>query len=215
MAETDVQGIRIALVTIFLIVIAAASGYRRGTVREAATTLVLAFFAWLPSTTAGVGFVDMVNVIARQIRLTGSRLQAVVPGMPDVKVTADTLKDWRFVPLRQQEAVLFILFLLGIVLAYYLGNHVSSSKRSPPSMGGALMGLFNAYILGLVLLPDLPRAVPAPDMIMNGKELTRQATETFAQVATSIGVTFTADNILFGIILLVAVLMYWAVGELR
>lgn len=215
MAETDVQGIRIALVTIFLIAIAMVSGYRRGTMREAVTTVLLTFFASLPSTQLGVSLVDALNTVARQVRAVGFQLQALIPGMADAKAAANTLKDWRPIPLEQQEAFIFIVFLAGIFLAYRAGNFVLTSKRSPPSMGGALMGLFNAYILGLVLLPDLPRAVPAPDMIMNGKELTRQATETFAQVATSIGVTFSAENILFGIILLVAVLMYWAVNELR
>ena len=68
MAETDVQGIRIALVTIFLIAIAMASGYRRGTLREAATTVLLAFFASLPSTPLGVSLVDSLNSIARQVK---------------------------------------------------------------------------------------------------------------------------------------------------
>lgn len=215
MAETDVRGVRIALVTLFLIAIALASGYRRGTLREAVTTLLLAIFASLPSTPLGVGLVDALNTIGRQVRAVGFQLQALIPGMPDAKATANALKDWRLISLQQQEAFIFVVFLIGIMLAYRTSNLILTSKRSPPSVGGALMGLFNAYILGLVLLPDLPRAVPAPEMIMNSKELTRQATETFAQVTKSINVALQPDDIRLIIVVLVMALMYWAVSELR
>ncbi len=215
MAETDVQGMRIALVTVFLVGMALVSGYRRGTMREALTTFFLAVFASLPSTGSGIALVDAINTVARQFRVVGFRLQAAIPRMPDPKDAVDQLKDWHFIGLNQQEAFIFIIFLTGIVLAFSLGNRLIPSKKSPPSVGGALMGLFNAYILGLILLPDLPRAVPAPEMIMNSKELTRQAAETFAQVTKSINVATEPDDIKLIIVMLVVALMYWAVRELR
>ena len=86
---------------------------------------------------------------------------------------------------------------------------------SHPSAGGALLGLLNAYILALILLPDLPDAVPAPQALLNSQQMTAQAAETFRLVARSIGVTFSTNTLMTAIILLVAGLMYWAVSELR
>ena len=111
--------------------------------------------------------------------------------------------------------MIFIIFLIGVFIADRIGGLAFFNGISPPSTGGAVLGLVNAYILGLVLLPNLPKAVPAPQQIVNGQELTRQAAETFRVVASSIGVTFTSDNLMTAIVLLVAFLMYWAVNELR
>ena len=161
------------------------------------------------------GFIDALNVVGQELRQLWSQLQVAILNRPDPGMNAESLANWRLVPLKQQEAVIFIIFLIGVFIAYRIGGLSFFKGISPPSTGGAVLGLVNAYILGLVLLPNLPKAVPAPQQIVNGQELTRQAAETFRVVASSIGVTFTSDNLMTAIVLLVAFLMYWAVNELR
>lgn len=212
---TDIQGVRIALVTVFLVVVAMTVGYRRGAAREAVTLIILAFSSSLLFTTVGGGFIDALNVVGVEMKQLWSQLQVAILNRPDPGMTAESLANWRLIPLKQQEAVIFIIFLTSVYLAYRIGGLSIFKGMSPPSAGGAVLGLVNAYILGLVLLPNLPKAVPAPQQLINGQELTRQAAETFRGVASSIGVTFTTDNLMTAIILLVAFLMYWAVNELR
>jgi len=212
---TDIQGVRIALVTVFLVVVAMTVGYRRGAAREAVTLIILAFSSSLLFTTVGGGFIDALNVVGVEMKQLWSQLQVAILNRPDPGMTAESLANWRLIPLKQQEAVIFIIFLTSVYLAYRIGGLSFFKGISPPSIGGAVLGLVNAYILGLVLLPNLPKAVPAPQQLINGQELTRQAAETFRGVASSIGVTFTTDNLMTAIILLVAFLMYWAVNELR
>ncbi len=212
---TDIQGVRIALVTVFLVVVAMTVGYRRGAAREAVTLIILAFSSSLLFTTVGGGFIDALNVVGVEMKQLWSQLQVAILNRPDPGMTAESLANWRLIPLKQQEAVIFIIFLTSVYLAYRIGGLTFFKGISPPSTGGAVLGLVNAYILGLVLLPNLPKAVPAPQQLINGQELTRQAAETFRGVASSIGVTFTTDNLMTAIILLVAFLMYWAVNELR
>jgi hypothetical protein len=212
---TDIQGVRIALVTVFLIVVAMVVGYRRGAAREAATLVILGISSSLLFTTVGGGFIDGVNVIGVEMKQLWSQLQAAILNRPDSGMNAESLANWRLIPLKQQEAVIFIIFLISVFIAYRIGGLAFFKGISHPSAGGAVLGLVNAYILGLVLLPSLPKAVPAPQQLINGQELTRQAAETFRVVASGIGVTFTSDNLMTAIILLVALLMYWAVNELR
>ncbi len=210
--SSDIRGVRIALVTLFLIIVAMAVGYRRGTVREALTTVVLVFFTSLLSTATGFAFITSLNQLGQIGARTVASLLKYVPGAP---LGTDALNSFRLVPAKQQEAFLFLLFLVGVVLAYRMGDLVGLKKASNPSAGGALFGLLNAYILALILLPDLPDAVPAPQVLLNSAQMTQQAAETFRLVAQSIGVTFTTDTLMTLILVLVAALMYWAVGELR
>ena len=211
----DTHGVRIALVTIFVIIIAMAAGYRRGAAREGVTTLFLVLFTSLLSTSTGYAFITGLNQLGQNVILFGTRLLAAVQRTGGAQPGADALKDFQLVPKNQQEVVLFVLFLLGVYIAYRVGEFPGLKKMSHPSAGGALLGLLNAYILALILLPDLPDAVPAPQALLNSQQMTAQAAETFRLVARSIGVTFSTSTLMTAIILLVAGLMYWAVSELR
>lgn len=212
---TDIRGVRIALVTVFLIVVAMAVGYRRGAAREATTTVILTVLASALSTDLGYTVLAGLNQLGRNVMLFVINILASIQRSDQPQAGMEALKNLQIVPKNQQEVVLFGLFLLGVVFAYWIGGLPLFKGISHPSAGGAIMGLLNAYILGLVLLPDLPDAVPAPQAFLNSQQMTQQAAETFRLVAKSIGVTFSTDTLLTAIILLVAGLMYWAVSELR
>ncbi len=209
----DIKGVRIILVTLALVVMALFKGYQRGAVREAVTTVLLTLFTSLLSTELGYKMLSFVNLMAQNLR--GQFMTAMANAQRAAKPTEQAIRSYQLVPKEQQEVVLFLLFLIGIYLAYSLGSSPRLVRNSPPSALGALIGLLNAYILGLVLLPDLPKAVPAPQFLLNSQELTRQATETFRLAARAVGVTFDATTIMTFILLLVAVLLYWAVQELK
>jgi hypothetical protein len=160
-----------------------ALGLRRGWVRELAT-LGLVLLAWLIVFAFGLSIVGVLNRVALIATFTWQGgFDAADPG-PLLRAlrSAPAIDQWH------PEGLYLLLFGLGAVAAYALGNRLASRVRSPAeAVLGGLAGAVNGYVLAYVALGYLHGALRAPTSeplaILGGYATTLAVTVVAAAVA--------------------------------
>ena len=158
-------------------------GIRRGWVRELAT-LGIVLLSWLIVFAFGLSIVGILNRVALIATFTWQGgFEAADPG--------STLRGLRAAPPIDQwhpEGLYLLLFCIGGVAAYLLGNRLASRVRSPAEgVLGGLAGALNGYVLADVALGYLHAALRAPASeplaILGGYATTLAVTVVAAAVA--------------------------------
>ncbi len=200
---TVMERVQTAFVFLFLGIVAAFVGYRRGGLREIVTMFALIFLGLTAFSTQfklGYALINAINEIWRIVQQVILRNPSTAP----------------LIPPERQELALFVIYLVGVFFTYYFTSTSSRLKvKSPPSITGALFGLINAYILGMTLFPFIPNGLPAPSIILQNRELAQAGIDAFQAIMTSLGVDLKASTLTLIVFFLVALITIQAVRELR
>jgi hypothetical protein len=202
--------VQTAFVFLFLGVVAAFLGYRRGGLREIITMFGLIFLGLTAFSTQfklGYALINIINEIGRL-------LQEYV--FQRGSVTEEALDNYYVIPPDRQELALFVIYLVGVFFLYYFTSTSSRLKvKSPPSITGALFGLVNAYILGMTLFPYIPNGLPAPSIVLENRELAQRGIEAFQKMMASLGLSLAPSTLTLIVFFLIALITIQAVRELR
>ena len=197
-------------VFIFLGIVAAFLGYRRGGLREIITMFSLIFLGLTAFSTQfklGYALINIINEIGRL-------LQEYI--FQRGTATAESLESYYVIAPDRQELALFLIYLIGVFFTYYFTATSPRLKaRSSPSITGALFGLVNAYILGMTLFPYIPNGLPAPSIVLENRQLAQRGVEAFEQMMSSLGLSLAPSTLTLIIFFLVALITIQAVRELR
>jgi hypothetical protein len=202
--------VQTAFVFLFLGVVAAFLGYRRGGLREIITMFALIFLGLTAFSTQfqlGDALINIINEIGRL-------LQEYV--FQRGSVTQEALDNYYVIPPDREELALFVIYLVGVFFLYYFTSTSSRLKvKSPPSITGALFGLVNAYILGMTLFPYIPNGLPAPSIVLENRALAQRGIEAFQKMMASVGLSLAPSTLTLIVFFLIALITIQAVRELR
>lgn len=208
MEVTDL--LQTGFVFLFLGVVAAFLGYRRGGLREIITMFSLIFLGLMAFSTQvqiGYALINMINTIGRFLQFYVFQRGTA---------TIESLATYYVIPPDRQELALFIIYLAGVFFTYYFTSTSSRLKaKSPPSIAGALFGLINAYILGMTLFPYIPNGLPAPSIVLQNRELAQRGVDAFKNMMNSLGVNLAPSTLTLIVFFLIALITIQAVRELR
>lgn len=208
MEVTDL--LQTGFVFLFLGVVAAFLGYRRGGLREIVTMFSLIFLGLMAFSTQvqlGYALINVINTIGRLLQFYVFQRGTATP---------ESLQSYYVIPPERWELALFIFYLVGVFFTYYFTSTSSRLKiKSPPSITGALFGLVNAYILGMTLFPYIPNGLPAPSIVLENRELAQRGVQAFESVMKSLGVNLAPSTLTIIVFFLIALITIQAVRELR
>lgn len=197
-------------VFLFLGVVAAFLGYRRGGLREIVTMFSLIFLglvAFSTQTQLGYALINMINTLGRLLQYYVFQRGSV---------TLESLSTYYVIPPNRQELALFIIYLIGVFFTYYFTSTSSRFKaKSPPSIAGALFGLINAYILGMTLFPYIPNGLPAPSIVLENRQLAQAGIDAFQKMMAGLGLNLAPSTLTLIVFFLIALITVQAVRELR
>ncbi len=205
-----IDTLRTGFVFLFLGVVAAFLGYRRGGLREIITMFSLIFLGLTAFSTQfklGYALINLINDIGRL-------LQVYV--FQRGEATLESVANYYVIPPNRQELALFVIYLAGVFFTYYITSTSSRLKtKSPPSITGALFGLINAYILGLTLFPYIPNGLPAPSIVLENRELAQRGVQAFESMMETLGLNLAPSTLTLLVFMLIALITIQAVRELR
>jgi len=193
-----------------LLVVFGYLGWRRGAAREF-IVLVSILLAQLVRTT------PLGSIVLRLLNNAWFSVQFVLHGgltrppseMP--KVFQEISQMPALIPAGRRESVLFMLFVITILLGYVVSGYVP--RR--PSPFAAILGMLNGYLIGALVLPLLPRALPASLPGNQLEPVQREAASRFMheglrQLEEALGISTP-----YLVLIFVGLLILWAALELR
>lgn len=185
-------------------------GWRRGTTREVIVLASILVAQLVRTTRAGDVVFGLINNVWSMFRLV-LHLVFTRPQPPLPQAFAELEQMEPLISPARREPVLFLMFV-GVIL---MGYWISDSVPKRPSPFAALLGMLNGYLIGSLILPLLPRALPAA---LPGQRVTEEQRREAGRIAVQ-GVKQLGDALgispVYLVMLVVALLILWAVRELR